>query len=146
MAFVAFGLCCPQGLEQGCRTLGVLSLCCDTVLGGLVLGAGGPWYPQEVLASVLGQAGWEGPQNLVKEQEKGLSQVIFGMKQFVLSSSHDDVSVVVTGQSLLLLQCWVALGHGCHLLGWQGCDGSRGLPGMQGKTPAKALPPLGTSG
>lgn len=77
----------PRARSRGCRTLGVLSLCCDTVWGGLVLGAGGPWYPQEVLASVLGQAGWEGPQNLVKEQEKGLSQVIFGMKQFVLSSS-----------------------------------------------------------
>lgn len=55
--------------------------------GVLVLGAGGPGCPQEVLASVLNQAGWEGPQNLAKEQEKGLSQVIFGMKQIVLTSS-----------------------------------------------------------
>lgn len=54
--------------------------------GVLALGAGGPGCPQEVLASVLGQPGWEGPQNLVKEQEKGVSQVIFGMKQVVLSS------------------------------------------------------------
>lgn len=49
---------------------------------------------------------------------------------------RDDVSVVVTGQSLLLLQRWVALGHRCHLPGTrrcQGCGGSRGLPGMQGK-------------
>lgn len=59
------------------------------------------------------------------------------------------MSVVVTGPSLLLLQCWVMLGCGCHLPGtrrWQGCGGSRGLQRMQGKDPAKALPRSGVSG
>lgn len=55
----------PRARSRGYRTLGALSLGCDTVSGCLV--AGGPGCPQEVLASLLGQAGWEGPQNQVKE-------------------------------------------------------------------------------
>lgn len=122
MAFVAFGLCCPQGLEQGLQDTGVLSLGCDTVSGVLALGAGGPGCPQEVLAG-------KDPKIWLKSRKSsfpGHSQVIFGIKQLCCLHPHDNVSVLVTGQSLLLLQCWVALGHGR----WHG--GGRAVMGAGG--------------
>lgn len=75
------GCAVPAGHWGSCPSAGTL---CQ---GVLALGAEGPGCPQEVLASVLGQHGWEGPQNSVKEREKGVSQVIFGMTQVVSSSS-----------------------------------------------------------
>lgn len=129
--------CCGLWAVLLCRTLGVLSLGCDTVSGCPC-----SWSRRSRLSP--GGAGLcPGPTWLGRTPKFGERA---GKGSFpghfwdeigcVVFMPRDDVSAVVTGQSLLLLQCWAALGHGCHLPGtqrWQGCGGSRGLPGMQGK-------------